>query len=225
MTPKQLEQLAISLTHEGYSRGYIRRLVQEIQDHRSCICQEITNQPIEESRNTLSTIERMGTNDEILAAVKVHNELMPFSKRYPLVTFAALPAFLLLLTTAIAVCLSNWIVYSISTGSGGFFRPLLVPVETAHFVFPILVAGVAGLVATRCRVPILFPMTTALVTAGAALFQVDFGYCVVSGSIICRQHWELNPLQLAGIWSALFAGLVASGLLVRRSNRQLILAD
>ncbi len=222
MTPKQLNQLVNSLTQQGYSPRYIQRLVEEIEDHRRCIQQEAASRITGDENDT--DISRMGTTNELIAAIKERHELRLFSNRYPLLTFAAAPSILLLSAMAFLIWISNWLTDSLSPGSE-LVNPVLGTMASVQYLFPALIAGTAGFVATRARVSIFFPIVTTLVIGGTAVFQVDMGYCGVSNSIVCYQRWEVDVLKLISIWGALFVGIVASGWLTRKNNQRWDLAN
>ena len=205
MTPKQLEQLVDTLIYDGYSRRYVQRLVGEIEDHRLCIHESTpaTNgrRQAEEDSN------RIGTHEEIIAAVYERRELKSIFNRHSFVTFGLIPSTVLLVTTALVIWASNRFVEDFNPDSVSNIQLVLKSIAVTQYVFPVLIAGLVGVIAKRCRVAFFFPAMTTMLIGCCAVFQVDFGYCELSNSLVCYQHWELDAVQLASVWLGLGFGL------------------
>ena len=233
MTPNQLEKLVNTLLFEGYSHQYVQRLVGEIEDHRLCIEEEeVRGENLENKFNTPvacnseRSSKRLGTDNQILAAIHEHEELKSVFARYSLLTFAIIPSTLILVTTAFVIWGSNRIVEIVPADSYDKFRLLFGSISVAQFVIPVLLAGTTGVIARRCKVSVLFPMITTSLVGCCAIFQIDFGYCALSNSLVCYQRWEFDAMQLVSVWLALLVGMLVCNktpkLEFRKNRHQLV---
>ncbi len=184
VTPTQFSEIRTSLLDQGYSRAYVARLVDELQDHLASGVDDV-DPPI-------------GAPEAILGSVREHAVLLPLPQRFPCLAFVVVPGLLSCLATLLAIHFAEALTGSVPAASFEG-RILLADGLVLFSGFVSAFIPIAAIwTARRYKLPWPFPLMSVLLVTIIGLFRVQVVAFPVSHDILCGSSWGVSGWRTLG---------------------------
>ena len=225
-------ELSRRLARKGYSKSYIRRLLDELEDHFMCICAEPSvadranaDQTFDSKQSPVSVgdriwNERLGAPADIALIVDEYPELAPIATRAPMQVFVLFPAIVLCIGTACLMLISQFLATEYS--AGGRQPAAVTLVSLVQWALPtVAILAVCWL---GRRVDVLpWTFASAAILSLGALYENGLYYCAQSDSLAVFQRWEFS-LARFGLMFGLWGFCAVLHLILSKQNADIELA-
>lgn len=202
-------ELSRRLARKGYSKSYIRRLLDELEDHFMCICAEPSSASQADADQTFDSkrgdgdriwSERLGAPADIALIVDEYPELAPIATRAPMQVFVFFPAIVLCIGTVCLMLISQFLATEYSAGGR---EPAAVElVSMVQWALP--AAAILAVCWLGRRVDVLpWTFASAAILSLGALYENGLYYCAQSDSLAVFQRWDFSLARFGlmfGIW-------------------------
>jgi hypothetical protein len=189
--PFPFERLRERLLYAGVSPRHVRRYMAELSDHVADLEDEAKRSG--HPRPEASALERLGRPDDLAKAMIERTELRAWTARAPWAVFLFGPSLLLVVIDILSILSMMAIVKmflpQVGQPAPGWLITLSTIVNGLHaYAVPLLLGWAIAIVATRQRMPPLWPVIGLAVIAGlAAINQLHIDVPLARG-----QHGEIG---------------------------------
>ena len=196
------------LARKGYSKSYIRRLLDELEDHFMCICSEtsVSGQRISSPSDSSVMAEssgrrrdedpqtRIGAPADIAAIVEGYPDLAPIATRSPMQVFVAFPAAAVCTSVISLIFFANYSVASPIFATWQSWLPLLITL--GQWLLPLTSLVVVCSLAWRCD-KLAWSLVSATILSLAAFYDCGVYYCSLSDSLAAFNGWDFSGARFA----------------------------
>lgn len=193
MNRHQLDELQTELLSQGYSRNYIRRLVEELEDHCYATIADSSIQTDDDEENELD-LERLGTREALVEAVRGQEALLPWPKRYPVLFYSLIPGIMMMLLTFLSMLAAhNWLI-----GSSRELRAVSVQwIQGLQYLVIAVVPMVTVWATLQYRVSMIYALVSVGLACLSSLFTTGVAQCGENASPFVFSKWGFDLFRFS----------------------------